>query len=215
MYHALGAVPPDVLAQPIAGLRAPAQFTPQTAYIHPTIDGKRVGYFDWLGAAAHVADRRSSAMHGKLFLFDTAYAGIDEENLYCRLDFMEPAGEWGKLETVLVMTIETRSREGAGSTRAYRLEAKIAAGEVQGWSFSENGQGAQPHPEISTRVRMQSIFEMQVPLRLLNAVMGSVLRIRFSLWRDRLPLDALPQEGWMEVPVLPESELAALPYAKP
>ena len=213
MYHALGATPPDVLAQPIARVPVQAHFTPQTAYIHPTIDGKRVGYFDWLGAATHVADRRSSAMHGKLFLFDTAYAGIDEENLYCRLDFMEAAGEWAKQETLLSTTIE--AGPDGGPTRTYRLEARIAGGEVQSWNFSEDGEGAQPPPEIATRVRMQSIFEMQTPLRLLNATMGSVLRIRFTLWRDRLPLDALPQEGSMEVPVLPENELAALPYAKP
>jgi len=212
MYHALGAAPPDVLAQPIAHMPARAQFTPQTAYIHPAIDGRHVGYFDWLGAATHLADRRSSSMHGKLFLFDTAYAGIDEQNLYCRLDFMEPVEEWAKQETVLVITIE--AGPGSGPTRTYRLEAKIAAGEVQSWSFSDDGPGAPP-PEIATRVRMQAIFEVQIPLKLLNVAMGSLLRIRFTLWRDRLPLDALPQEGSVEVPVLPESELAALPYAKP
>ena len=45
--------------------------------------------------------------------------------------------------------------------------------------------------------------------------MGSLLRVRFSLWRDGLPLDALPQEGAIEVRVAPETELSALPYAKP
>jgi hypothetical protein len=45
--------------------------------------------------------------------------------------------------------------------------------------------------------------------------LGSRLRVRFSLWRDGLPLDALPQEGAIEVQVAPESELSALPYAKP
>jgi hypothetical protein len=57
--------------------------------------------------------------------------------------------------------------------------------------------------------------EAQIPLQLLNCVTGTLLRVRFTLWRDRLPLDALPQEGSMEVRVLPETELAALPYAKP
>jgi alpha-amylase/alpha-mannosidase (GH57 family) len=211
MYHALGAAPPDVLAQPIARVPAQPQFTPQTAYIHPTIDGKHVGYFDWLGAATYVADRRSSSMHGRLFLFDTAYAGIDEENLYCRLDFMEPVEEWAKQETALVVTIEI-GPDGEPA-RTYRLEAVIAAGEVQRWTFADDGQSAPP--EIAARVRMQSIFEVQIPLKLLNAATGSLLRIRFTLWRDRLPLDALPQEGSVEVPVLPESELAAIPYAKP
>jgi hypothetical protein len=39
--------------------------------------------------------------------------------------------------------------------------------------------------------------------------------VRFSLWKDRLPLDALPQDGAIEVRLLPEDQLAALAYAKP
>ena len=79
VYLALGGAAPDALAQPISGAHAKPQFTPQTTYIHPAVDGRNVGYFEWLGAASHVADRHSSAMHGKLFLLDTGYAGIDEE----------------------------------------------------------------------------------------------------------------------------------------
>jgi hypothetical protein len=41
------------------------------------------------------------------------------------------------------------------------------------------------------------------------------LRIRFSVWRDKLPLDALPQEGAIDVKIVPESALTLLPYAKP
>ncbi|HEX7285567.1 MAG TPA: glycoside hydrolase family 57 protein [Candidatus Angelobacter sp.] len=215
MYHAMGAAPPDLLAQPIAAMRARAQFTPQTNYIHPVIDGKHAGYFDWLGAATHVADRQSSAMHGKLFLLDTGYAGIDEENLYCRLDFMEPPSEWAGKDTALVVTIEAAPANGGDEIRAYRLEAGLSADGIRSATFAETGQEPHVPPEIALRIRMQNIVETQVPLQLLNATPGAVLRIRFTLWRDRLPLDALPQEGSMEVRVLPETELAALPYAKP
>jgi len=34
-------------------------------------------------------------------------------------------------------------------------------------------------------------FECRLPLTAIHAAQGSVLRIRFSLWRDRLPLDQL------------------------
>jgi hypothetical protein len=36
------------------------------------------------------------------------------------------------------------------------------------------------------------------------------LRIRVSLWQNRLPVDALPLEGWLELPLLSEEELHAL-----
>ena len=171
---------------------------------------KNIEYFEWLGAASHVADRHSSAMHGKLFLLDTGYAGIDEENLYCRVDFIEDPAEWATGDTRLVVTIETLSPDSNGN-QSVRLEADISQGRLRGWKLGENGQ----QQEGGFQVGIESIFECQTPFRALNAAMGSRLRVRFSLWRDGLPLDALPQEGAIEVVVAPESELSALPYAKP
>jgi hypothetical protein len=34
--------------------------------------------------------------------------------------------------------------------------------------------------------------------------------LRFSIWQNKLPVDALPVEGWMELQLLPEEELSAL-----
>ncbi|HKR97711.1 MAG TPA: glycoside hydrolase, partial [Candidatus Angelobacter sp.] len=213
VYLALGSAAPDALAQPISGTSAKLQFTPQTEYIHPKIDGRDTGYFEWLGAAAHVADRYSSAMHGKLFLLDTGYAGIDEANLYCRVDFMEPAEEWASGETQLTVSIETLSPEAPSAAIVHRLEVDISGGSVHAWKFMENGQPGE-HKE-SIQASLASIFECCVPLELLGVQLRSTLRVRFSLWRDHLPLDALPQEGAIEVHLLPESELIAIPYAKP
>ena len=33
------------------------------------------------------------------------------------------------------------------------------------------------------------------------------LRLRFSLWQSGLPADALPEEGWMELPLLTQEDL--------
>ncbi|HWS18673.1 MAG TPA: glycoside hydrolase family 57 protein [Candidatus Elarobacter sp.] len=211
VYLALGGTPPDALAQPIAGAHAKPQFTPQTTYIHPAVDGKNIGYFEWLGAASHVADRHSSAMHGKLFLLDTGYAGIDEESLYCRVDFIDDPAEWATGDTRLVVAIETVVPGGGDGGQAVRLEADISEGKLRGWKLGENGQQKEAE---SVRVGIGSIFECQAPLMLLNAASGARLLVRFSLWRDGLPVDALPQEGAIEVRVAPESELSALPYAK-
>jgi hypothetical protein len=35
------------------------------------------------------------------------------------------------------------------------------------------------------------------------------LRLRFSLWHNGLPVDALPVEGWIELQLVSEWELAA------
>lgn len=212
VYHALGAAPPEALAQPITARHAKPQFTPQTAYIHPRVDGRNLGYFDWLGAATHVADRHSASMHGKLFLLDTGYAGIDEDNLYCRMDFMEAPNEWAGEQSTLLLTIETVAAGGQPDL-VYRLEAVIVEGKLRGFRFGETGE--QKSGEAGLEVALDSIFECKVPLALLNASEGTTLRVRFSAWRDRLPLDALPQEGAIDLRVIPEIELSALPYAKP
>jgi hypothetical protein len=112
----------------------------------------------------------------------------------------------------LVVAIE-RVDPDAGAARSFRVEAEISEGQMRGWSFAENGD--KPEQANSIRAGLESIFECQIPLQLLQAAQGALLRVRFSLWRDGLPLDALPQEGAMEIRVAPEAELSALPYAKP
>ncbi len=215
VYQALGASPPHALSQPITTALTKPGFTPQTAHIHPVIDGKDIGYFDWMGAATHVAEKHPSAMHGKVFLLDTGYAGIDDENLYCRLDFTEKAAKWAGANTRLTVTMEPVAGDVPGA--ACRLEADISGGQLHDWTFGQNGNGkiAQINDNNSICVRMESIFECQIALALLGAAQGSVLRIRFSIRRDRLPMDALPREGSIDVRVVPESELTAQPYAKP
>jgi hypothetical protein len=217
VYHALGAEPPDALAQPIVGAYGKPQFTPQTAYISPRLESATPGYFDWLGAAIYVADRRAAAMHGKTFLLDTGYAGIDEQNLYCRLDFMEKLEEWGTPDSRLVVSIESGDGSAAGEERrkAYKLEVLFSAAGIGDWNFSENGTRAGKPGNITVVLRRESILECKVPLAALQSPVGTSLRVRFSLWRGQLPLDALPQEGAIEIQIASEDALGALAYAKP
>jgi hypothetical protein len=68
------------------------------------------------------------------------------------------------------------------------------------------------------RVAMGGTFQFRLPLALLYAVpprpgsadsiSTSRLRLRFSIWQNGLPLDALPVEGWMELRLLAEEEMA-------
>jgi hypothetical protein len=216
VYHALGASPPHALAQPITVAPAKPRFTPQTAYIHPLIDGKDIGYFDWVGAATYVAEQHSSSMHGKVLVLETGYVGVDEHNLYCRADFIDRPADWGAAETKLIVTVEPLHDAVPGPI--CRLEAEIAEGRLRTWIFARNGQT----PETSTAaseagisVSIDSLFECKIPLAAIETAPGSTLRVRFALWRDNLPLDTLPHEGSIEVRMVSEDELSALAYAKP
>ena len=41
---------------------------------------------------------------------------------------------------------------------------------------------------------------------------ATLLRLRFSVWQNRLPVDALPLEGWIELRLLSEEDLMALAF---
>ena len=63
------------------------------------------------------------------------------------------------------------------------------------------------------RVPLTALAEnFGTPLYALEATPGDRVRLRFSLWRDRLPIDALPVEGWIELQLLPDEELRAAAY---
>ena len=213
VYYALDADPPDSLEQPITGRPGKPKFAPQSAYISPRLDGAGGGYFDWLGAATHIADRHSSAMHGKTFMLDAGYAGIDEENLYCRADFMDKTTDWVAADSRLVVAI--KALYPTGEERSYKLEASLESAGIRGWIFSENGNGAQKQEGIAVLIRRESTFECKIPLVALDSQLKTRLRIRFFVCRGQLPQDTLPREGFIELQVLPEEDLSAAAYAKP
>ncbi len=138
---------------------------------------------------------------------------MNASSLYCRLDFLEPDSKWAIAHTRVVISVESMPLDAALPITSYRLQSDVVEGAVTRWQFCENGIEKQAGPDL--RVEMDAILECQIPLSDLNAEQGTVLRVRFSVWRDHLPLDALPQEGSIEVRAVAESELSAVPYAKP
>lgn len=202
IYQALGGTPPEYLAQPLAAFRAAARFHPQTGYIHPKLDGKGTGYFDWLGAAHYVADHRNAAMHRKGFLLDSAYLGMDHENFYVRIDFSDDpmlrADDdelTGDFDLVVVIDDQKRSVE-------IRLDIKVEAGKMISWQGAPEGVGG-------IELVLGRVLEVRVPLELLGAQAGDEVRVRCSIWKNNLPLGALPAEGAIGIQRVTERELVA------
>ena len=232
VYQALGRTPPDYLAQPIAGIVARPYFTAQSAYIHPRITGDMVRYFEWMGAARYTADRRSGSMHGKQFLLDAVYAGIDEKFVYGRLDFAGCVPE-GSFE--VIVNLEAWAKQGTAPQRELRLDAGVENGKMQCWKLTDQSKkkelagktltapGTVTAPEQEVRVALLRNFEFRVPLAWLEDDSGKPgsltqsaatttghLRLRFSLWQSRLPVDALPVEGWIELEIMKEEDLVSV-----
>jgi len=172
------------------------------------------------------ADHRAGAMHGKQFLLDSLYAGIDEKFVYGRLDFK---GKIPDAPFELVVNLEMEVPGNPTTKQALRVQAVIEQGRIARWEAgsSENGgKGAwSSHAGggEGARLELRKNFEFRVPLEWMRggtgprkiALTGTAtgharLRLRVSLWQNRLPLDALPLEGWLDLPLLSEEELHAL-----
>ncbi|HKM86462.1 MAG TPA: glycoside hydrolase family 57 protein [Terriglobales bacterium] len=226
VYQALGGPPPDYLAQPISGAVARPSFAPQTAYIHPKVSGDTVRYFEWMGAACYTADQRSGSMHGKQFLMDEVFAGIDEQYVYGRLDF---AGKVPEDAFEVVVNLESWANQAAKPRRELRLGAVVDGGRIQSWEVTQGKDkpvaDSTDSKEKDARVALVKNFEFRLPLTWLLAapleiakvrepkssdLLTTRLRLRFSLWQNHLPVDALPVEGWIELELLAEEDLLAV-----
>lgn len=223
VYHALEGVPPEELNTPIiSGVLRPS-YLPQTAYVRAQVDGLVSGYFEWMGAASFTADQRSMAMHGKQFLLDAVYAGLDADSVSGRLDFHHAVPEDAYR---LVVNIEVRrdGRDRKSPVDSYRLTVDAQGEALQKWaltngeerrklaSFSaENGHAATAGVEAG----LAEIFEFRIPFQLIGAQEGGRIRMRFSIWREHLPVDSMPLEGWIDLFAVQEEELESNLYAAP
>ncbi len=221
VYHALEGIPPAELNTPIIqGVQRPS-YIPQTAYVSARVDGLVSGYFEWMGAASYTSDQRTSAMHGKQFLLDAVYAGLDADSVSGRLDFYHgvPEGAYR-----LVVNLEVWSSQGSqkAAPNSYRLTVDAQGRQVHKWTLtngeerhrlatfsSENGNAETQGVEVA----LNQIFEMRVPFELIKAQEGSRVRLRFAIWREHLPVDSLPLEGWMDLHAVAEEELATNLYS--
>jgi len=181
VYRALGRLPPEELSRPILRVVATEQKTEPAGRVHPKIDGLPTNYFEWIGAGVYHADQRSGSMHGKRFVVRELHYGFDEDNLYLRVDFREDAAD-------LLNSLDCRFcfRPNGVGEKTIVLHLEQGHLTVRETSF----------PIVSA---YQSILEVQVPLLQVQKNQDHSFRFNASFWHKGLPVDALPQQGWLEV----------------
>jgi alpha-amylase/alpha-mannosidase (GH57 family) len=187
VYRALGLTPPEELSRPILKAAVRSLHTLPAGPIRPTIDGEVTSYFEWLGAGSYRVDKRSGAMHGKRFLIQELFYGSDGQNLYVRLDF-ESTALPTLAGTEVHLSVETPG--GAANFVALRFgNGKMEQGETR---------LAAPH-EGAVEASWRKVFELRLSLSALGVAAGARARVQLSLWKDGLPVDAVPQEGALDV----------------
>jgi len=140
------------------------------------------------------------------------YAGIDEHNLFGRLDFHEIPED----PVQLIVNLDVDPPRRAGKSEHWRLAVDIHRN-VQRWELRDTEGDrlvieSQKQQEGDICVALTRTFEFKIPYADLRAEKGSAIHLRFSLWREGLPIDALPLEGAMLIPVITEDEMAGEMY---
>jgi hypothetical protein len=162
-----------------------------------------------MGAAMISSNRQGGSMHGKLFVLESIHAGIDENNLYARLDFAAKLPEGDTM-----VTLHLALRDGAQVLGNLRLDVELAQDKINSWKLRKDGNGilASESEANGVEIGFGKILAMKLPMALLGAKEGHTFNLRFVLYRDHLPIDALPQEGSLEIQVAPEDVLAEIAY---
>jgi hypothetical protein len=179
VYRFLNMSPPEELSRPILRAVAPDLCIDPSGPIHPVIDGEVTSYFEWLGAGVCRVDERSGAMHGARVAAREVQFGSDGKSFFLRVDFQPgAAAEIAGMEARLTF----QPLNGAPPLPA---AIRLTSG------------GASADPPLVCAFR--HVLEAGVPLAALGVSEGGGLRFQLSLWKDSLPVDAIPRSGWLEI----------------
>ncbi len=173
VYRSLGLAPPEELSRPILQLEMRALHQAPRGPLSPKIDGTVSSYFEWMGAGTYSIDQRSGAMHGQRFVFEELHYGSDGVWLFLRLDFAK-----GHEETL-------RQSELRFTFDQKEITIPLAETFV-----------SPAHDGLHAEAAYGQIFELKIALR---SQKTHGLKFQVSLWKSGLPLDALPQQGTIEL----------------
>jgi alpha-amylase/alpha-mannosidase (GH57 family) len=199
VYRFLNLTPPEELSRPILRAELPEVRVAPSGPVTPVIDGEVTSYFEWIGAGIYRVDERSGSMHGKTFLVKEVHFGSDGANFYLRVDFhtgcerelsrMEARLTAETLDGARSSTVEMGFANGAAQATGMKLAAAVTGGQPVECAFAR-------------------VLEARISLESMGVARGGGLRFQFSLWQSGLPMDAVPQQGWLEMRTTDPLEMA-------
>jgi hypothetical protein len=141
-------------------------------------------------------------MHGKQVVVQEVQFGSDSVNFYLRVDFragyeQEISGMEARLTVQsLDGTLKNYVTLAFSPAAARPTEIKLAAPpEEQSSHAVECGLGR--------------VLEVRISLKAMGIAAGSGLRFQLSLWRNSLPIDAVPVQGWLTMRTTNPAEMSS------
>ncbi|HXW18356.1 MAG TPA: glycoside hydrolase family 57 protein, partial [Candidatus Acidoferrales bacterium] len=191
IYAVLGEEVPDSLTKPIKRVPVTVKREEPADYLRVTVDGRESSYFEWLGAGYYAAERRASAMHGRVSAFSNILYGFDEEHFYVRVD---PSP--GLLESFE----EFELRLTIWDATEMRITLKIRKKKLESLTVEHGGMCFLNPAEFVT-AGVGRIIEASLSRRLFDVKGRKSLLLGVAVWESGVPLDVSPAEGYIEIPL--------------
>jgi alpha-amylase/alpha-mannosidase (GH57 family) len=167
-----------------------------TAFVRPSIDGRRTGFYEWHGAAHYPLQAGGGAMHKGGGLASSLRLGFDAERLYLRVDFVSgkpPGGEyalWLELITPSPGRIAIMGLE-AGNPQLLWISGDHAGHRVDG-----------------AHAAVHSLLEVAIPFASLGVAAGDAVEMIGRLVLGTEPVETLPEDDLMRFKV-PDAQFDA------
>jgi alpha-amylase/alpha-mannosidase (GH57 family) len=191
VYIALAQVAPEELGKPIKRKPEHALQVPPTGFITIKVDGRDTSYFEWLGSGLYSPERRGGSMHGRIFHLRELRYGFEDDRFCVRVDFF-PEG--------LAELEDPEFRVTIGAAEELTVMVKLARGRMREFAV-EKGRVCLLNPRTMAEAAFERILEVSVNRSEINLKGQNTLRLGVALWHGGLPVDVLPAEGFLEIPL--------------
>ena len=190
VYRALGEQAPDALAEPIKRQPVFAEILPPSGFLNVCVDGRESSYFEWMGAGMYTPDEREGSMHGRVRLLRQVHYGFGADKFYLRVDLCE---------SVLPALTDAEFRVTIRGEEELRLVIRIT-GKVAGYMV-ETRDACLLSPNDLVSVACDRILEIAIFHELFHLGRRNAFSLVAALWKGGLPVDVIPAEGVVDVPL--------------
>ena len=191
IYLALGQVAPEELAKPVKRRPERALQIAPTGFLRVKVDGRETSYFEWLGAGLYSPERRGGSMHGRVFYLHELRFGFEDERFCIRVDTFPEA--MSELE-------DPEFRITVSGAEELVLVVKLQGGRLQEFAV-EKARVCLLNLESVAVAAFERFLEVAIHRSQFDLKGQSKLKLGVALWHGGLPVDVLPAEGFLDVPL--------------
>src|SRR5579859_3289677 len=191
IYLSLGQVAPEELAKPIKRKPEHALQLAPTGFLRVHVDGRDTSYFEWLGSGLYSPERRGGSMHGRIFHLRELRYGFEEDRFSLRVDLFPEA---------LTELEDPEFRVTIAAAEELSVVVNLERGRLKEFAV-ERGRLCLLNPKNVAQAAFDRTLEVSVDRSEINRKGQKSLRLGVALWHGGLPVDVLPVEGFLEIPL--------------